>query len=44
LRYARQHRGIVAKFGRFPYRNRVLNRESTPAELEWLASADSFGQ
>jgi uncharacterized protein (DUF924 family) len=44
LKFARQHREIVAKFGRFPYRNRVLNRESTPAELEWLASADSFGQ
>jgi len=45
LRYARQHRDIITKFGRYPYRNRVLGRESTPAEIEWLAAqADSFGQ
>jgi len=42
--YARQHRDIVAKFGRFPHRNAVLSRESTAAEIEWLASADRFGQ
>ena len=42
--YARKHRDIIAKFGRFPHRNRVLGRESTPAELEWLANADHFGQ
>lgn len=42
---ARRHRAIVVKFGRFPHRNRALGRESTPAELEWLAQgADSFGQ
>jgi uncharacterized protein (DUF924 family) len=35
--YARRHREIIAKFGRFPYRNAVLGRESTPDELEWLA-------
>jgi uncharacterized protein (DUF924 family) len=45
LGYARQHREIIAKFGRYPYRNEVLGRESTPAELEWLAAqADHFGQ
>ncbi len=44
LKFAHQHRDIIAKFGRFPYRNRVLGRESTPAELEWLANADHFGQ
>ncbi|MEO8018153.1 MAG: DUF924 family protein [Pseudomonadota bacterium] len=43
--YARQHRDIIAKFGRFPHRNAVLGRASTPAELEWLAaSGESFGQ
>jgi uncharacterized protein (DUF924 family) len=42
---ARRHRDIIAKFGRFPHRNRALGRESTPAEIEWLAAgADSFGQ
>jgi uncharacterized protein (DUF924 family) len=45
LAYARQHREIIAKFGRYPYRNTVLGRESTPAEVEWLAAqADRFGQ
>jgi uncharacterized protein (DUF924 family) len=44
LDYARQHREVIAKFGRFPYRNRVLGRESTAAELEWLTQSDHFGQ
>jgi uncharacterized protein (DUF924 family) len=42
--FARQHREIIAKFGRFPHRNGVLKRESTEAEIEWLAHADRFGQ
>jgi uncharacterized protein (DUF924 family) len=44
LAYARQHREVIAKFGRYPYRNQVLGRASTAAELEWLAAADTFGQ
>jgi len=36
-----QHRDIIARFGRFPHRNRVLGRESTPEEIEWLASGGS---
>jgi uncharacterized protein (DUF924 family) len=45
VKYAHSHRDIIAKFGRFPYRNAALGRESTPAELEWLASgAERFGQ
>ena len=35
---ARGHRDVVARFGRHPHRNRVLGRESTPEELEHLAS------
>jgi len=31
-----QHRDIIEKFGRFPHRNLVLGRDSTPQELEWL--------
>jgi uncharacterized protein (DUF924 family) len=43
--YAVAHRDIVERFGRFPHRNRALGRESTPAELEFLASGGaSFGQ
>ena len=44
LAFARRHREVIAKFGRYPYRNAVLGRESTPAEIEWLATADTFGQ
>jgi len=44
-KFARGHRDIIAKFGRFPHRNRVLGRESTEAEREWLANeGESFGQ
>ena len=43
--FARQHRDIIAKFGRFPHRNAVLGRESTAAEIEWLDSeGERFGQ
>lgn len=35
-RYAVIHRDIVAKFGRFPHRNRALGRDTTPAEQEFL--------
>ena len=43
--FARLHRDIIAHFGRFPHRNKVLNRESTPEEAEYLAGdAPTFGQ
>jgi len=45
LRSAENHREIIERFGRFPHRNRVLGRDSTPAEEEWLRSGgESFGQ
>jgi len=36
LRYAKQHRVVVRRFGRFPHRNRALGRETTPAEQAFL--------
>ena len=36
-RFARHHRDIVARFGRFPHRNEVLGRMSTPDEIAFLA-------
>lgn len=40
-----RHRNIVAEFGRFPHRNDVLDRESTPAERAHMeAGGESFGQ
>jgi uncharacterized protein (DUF924 family) len=37
LDYAQRHREVIARFGRFPHRNRVLGRASTPEELEYLS-------
>ena len=43
--FARLHRDIIARFGRFPHRNKILNRDSTPEEAEYLAGdAPKFGQ
>ena len=42
LSAAVHHRDIIARFGRFPLRNAVLDRSSTPDESEWLASEDSW--
>jgi len=39
--FARRHRDIVARFGRFPHRNAVLGRESTPEELSFLQQPGS---
>jgi uncharacterized protein (DUF924 family) len=45
LRSAENHRAIIERFGRFPHRNRVLGRESTPEETRWLRTGGkSFGQ
>lgn len=43
-KHAIEHRDIIAKFGRFPHRNEVLGRDSTAAELEYLKTANRFGQ
>ncbi|MFC0201658.1 DUF924 family protein [Paracoccus rhizosphaerae] len=42
LRFARDHRDIVARFGRFPHRNAVLGRDSTPEEAEFLKTHSGF--
>ena len=36
LDYAHRHRGVIARFGRFPHRNTILGRASTPDELQYL--------
>lgn len=41
-RYALHHRSIVERFGRFPHRNAVLGRDSTPEEQRFLAEG-GFG-
>ena len=43
--FAELHRDIIELFGRFPHRNKVLNRENTPQEDEYLAGdSPNFGQ
>lgn len=41
LDFAIRHRDIIARFGRFPHRNEILGRESTPDELAFLQEPDS---
>lgn len=36
LRYAEGHADIIRRFGRFPHRNRILRRDTTPAEQAFL--------
>ncbi len=41
LRFANHHFGVIQRFNRFPQRNRVLNRESTPEELVYLREIEA---
>ncbi len=44
LRYAEMHKEIIDRFGRFPHRNAILGRASTPEEQAWLAAGgETFG-
>lgn len=36
-----KHKIIIEKFGRYPHRNQILNRQSTPEELEFLRQPGS---
>jgi uncharacterized protein (DUF924 family) len=45
LHHARAHERIIAQFGRFPHRNTVLGRKSSPKESWFLeTTSSSFGQ
>lgn len=41
-KWAERHRRVVDRFGRFPHRNAILGRQSTPEELEFLQREPSF--
>jgi len=41
LDYAVRHKKIVDQFGRFPHRNEILGRTSTPEEIEFLKKPGS---
>lgn len=42
LVYAHRHADVIARFGRFPHRNAVLGRETTPEEARWLQKNGGF--
>lgn len=44
LKFAAEHRDIIAEFGRFPYRNNALGRLNSPAEDEFIKNGPRFGQ
>lgn len=39
--YEKKHKVIIDRFGRYPHRNHILGRESTPEELDFLKEPDS---
>jgi uncharacterized protein (DUF924 family) len=41
LRFAQLHRGIIVRFGRYPHRNAILGRETTPEEAAFLTEPNS---
>ncbi len=40
-RWAERHRDVIRRFGRFPHRNDILGRASTPEEIEFLKQPGS---
>ncbi|UJF15598.1 DUF924 domain-containing protein [Jeotgalibaca sp. MA1X17-3] len=42
LQFEIGHRDIIVKFGRFPHRNKALNRDSTPEEVEYMKENKGF--
>lgn len=42
VRYAHAHREVIARFGRFPHRNKLLGRDTTAAEEAYLAEHGGF--
>lgn len=43
VHWAQVHLDIIEKFGRFPHRNKVLGRTSTPGEMAFLAAGGFAG-
>lgn len=41
LTFALRHRRVIERFGRFPHRNAIINRESTPEEISFLQEPGS---
>jgi uncharacterized protein (DUF924 family) len=43
IKYAEIHRDAIARFGRFPHRNEILGRKSTPEEIAYLQGGGFSG-
>lgn len=41
LQFAKAHQTIIERFGRFPHRNAILHRNSTPEEITFLQQPNS---
>jgi len=41
LEFEYQHKEIIDHFGRYPHRNEILGRQSTPEEIEFLKQENS---
>ena len=39
LAFEKKHKDLIDRFGRYPHRNAILGRSSTPEELEYLNAA-----
>ncbi|MEM7083998.1 MAG: DUF924 family protein [Pseudomonadota bacterium] len=42
LEYEIRHKAIIDQFGRYPYRNAILGRDSTAAERKWMETNSGF--
>ena len=42
LDFAQRHYDVIARFGRYPHRNKALGRESTPEEMAFMEQSSSF--
>ena len=38
VEFAQSHKAVIDRFGRFPHRNKVLKRDSTPEEIAFLGA------
>tara|TARA_B100001093_G_scaffold131151_1_gene123735 strand:- start:2622 stop:3089 length:468 start_codon:yes stop_codon:yes gene_type:complete len=44
VEYAREHKTIIERFGRFPHRNEALSRVSTENERRFVVDTKTYGQ
>ena len=42
IKFSEDHNATLELFGRYPHRNHILGRESTPEEKEYLANAAKY--